>query len=479
MASVLKAITLGLAFTNLAQSVMGRGSGNAIANASSKETCKIDDKRLLSLFQQQNFDRTAFTRITSGCPDGINQKIDGFPILSQAVMTGKDAVIEAALDAGAQIDAQDREKHTALHHAAMRGYESAIKILRARGANEVIRSRHGGTYMDYLRFIQPFFNRIPLNQTLFSAHKNEQHTYEAKCWNKGVFFVYENVATPTRLIDLLRTRKQFKTLKIMQLIHLPPLHDFFLERYEAYKQNPPILSVRFVTNKDDGTPINPDIKICGTFAEHPIPKGSIIAEYTGELTDRPKGDSTYLWSDEPAVDAISYRSAAAMVNDAFPNAAVVNLTKNKKLTKGLDGLPIRKMLIALEDINAGDQITLNYGSADPIKYSRHVELRPKTLIKFIQDNSWESLIASFKKFNQNDLSLEEKLDIFSKGRQFAYISDTPYILRILLEGNIIKQSDIERFESAAEDTTVLQVTQYYMGLINSRIAAIKNEKDEL
>ena len=71
------------------------------------------------------------------------------------------------------------------------------------------------------------------------------------------------------------------------------------------------------------------------------------------------------------IDAMFYRSAAAMANNAFPNAAFEALKYNpqsdrsSQVIQGVDGLFDRSFIVATDDIAEGEQITLDYGHFSP------------------------------------------------------------------------------------------------------------------
>ena len=112
---------------------------------------------------------------------------------------------------------------------------------------------------------------------------------------------------------------------------------------------------------DADKPVDFGPSFCGVFAEEPIKKGFPIAEYVGQIfsTDSLRGpnvDMTYVWDDGlPPIDSIKFRSAGAMINHAFPNAVNNNLYAHEQ--KGVDGALNRRIITAINDIAAGEQIT--------------------------------------------------------------------------------------------------------------------------
>ncbi len=116
------------------------------------------------------------------------------------------------------------------------------------------------------------------------------------------------------------------------------------------------------THDDEGNALNLDT-FCGVKARELIKKGSIIAEYVGQMfsldEERYGEDADYQWGLWPRVDSKWFRSEGAMINHAFPNTEVSCPYANAKM--GLDGLLYRRFIVAANDIQPGDEIAIDYG----------------------------------------------------------------------------------------------------------------------
>jgi len=280
-------------------------------------------------------------------------------LLHLAGIADNSAAIEALHREGADLDARDFQGFTPLHHEAMQGDVESVADLISRGANPKSRYNMGGTFADLLRFNRPFREQNPalveLEQSLlkgipYSAHRVENHRVEDQCLGDSATLVYENVARPQFLVSLWK-EKPGKTV----ILH----NKLYKQQLKAFTQlinNPPPLTIRAIKIEGSGK------SICGVVAERAIKRGEIIAEYTGEMIDQLglDADRTYFWTNYPSIDSIKYRSAGSMINAGFPNIFVDDLRESGE-GKGFLGIPVRKVMIAYDDIAAGQQILYDYG----------------------------------------------------------------------------------------------------------------------
>ncbi len=386
--------------------------------------------------------------------------------------------MEALLQAGARIDAKDWKEYTALHHMALKGNTQAVSALLKRGAKPELRNAHGSTYADLLRFNAPFRkpdSNFVLNPALFSAHTVDRAAMEPSCLPKGVRISEEVVAKPEALFGMWSVQLQFEPFPGQKKFH----HFLLEEKYQPFKQKPPALRVAPVKFDDEKKPI--EESFCGLFADSPIKKGDIIAEYTGEMiTEEAKArlkNMEYLESDFPAIDSIKYRSPASMANDGFPNAGVLNWGFTDSDIKGIDGLPVRKILIAHEDIQPGEQIVINYGPGHLIKHSslNHIEMRRAAMREFFAKNSWEELISKIELYSSQ--SKEEHFTALIYQEKVNYLFDTPSELRWFLEEGLMTQKDIELIKESAKKSLV--ISQVYQKLLDLYERMRRGTRDEL
>lgn len=485
----------GLMFGVLAQQAMAAykydrypGIDKALHGASQVMSPGRDCKPAFFSTIYNNANVDAVNKAIKDCPQAINsQFFDAVYPLHLAVMGGKRDSIEPLLKAGEDINNQDFNGFTALHHEAMKGNTLGVKRLLKNGADPAIKNKFNGTYMDLLRMNRPFRTGkdvdYPLDPTLFSAHRDTDiHHLDPQCLSSKFEFVYENVARPNFMIDMWNgdTNPPPKEQIESMLPSLMKIHQSNNENYAKFKTNPPQLSIKPVLTDDTGKPIKGMKAPCGLFATHPIKRGEVIAEYAGELifdekADRLK-DKSYLWKDKdsPAIDARTYRSAAAMANDAFPNACVTGLQYDAKFQAGIDGLSHRKLMIALEDIAPGEQITINYAISDNTKHS-HIELKPGALEKFYKENPWKTLKSDLAKIDNADATIEDVLWGINIAGKMEYLFQTPEALPYLIEKGLLKKEDLVLLVPDTKNPAAKQVATYAL----ERAAGILYAKPEL
>ena len=381
-----------------------------------------------SLLAKAIWDNTGIETILTHlakCPD-VNSlyTTNKFTPMILASIQGNLPAMEALKEKGADLDAQDILGYSALHHAAMMGNEIGVQKLLDWQASPQSRTTLGATYMDFLRFNAPFRNgTIPLNPELFSAHTQDLAKFDPSCIPADAVTIDEMVATPEMLMAIYARE-----------IYLPDTgasstRETFLAPYYAFKKHPTKLSVKSVGDT------------CGLFAEQSIKKGEIVAEYVGQLTsygwDPLYKTDAYIWSDYPSIDAGPFRSAASMANEGFPNTAVTSL-RRFETKPGLDGLPNRKLLYALNDIEPGDEIRIDYGSQQDLKWDQNYQnFGFEELKEYLKSHSWSRLAEDFQVFDQ--FSIIDALGILHKVR---YILETPTVLPRLAKEGAIKRKDL-------------------------------------
>lgn len=356
--------------------------------------------------------------------------------------------------AGADIDAKDFQGYTSLHHMAMKGNVKGVKSLLKLGADETARTNYGATYMDFLRWNKPFresSSALPLNSVLFSAHQNDQNRFDSVCLPKNVQAVDEIVATPKALIDLWKATPENINQEDAAL-----LSNFWNDRYQEFKKNPPKLSVVPISTNDAGELLPLGQEFCGLIANGPIKKGQIIGEYTGEVitnSETKLRSETYLWSNPPPIDADQFRSPLSMANDGFPNVMIVPHEYDKQLNPGIDGLVVRKLAFAIDDIAAGEQITIDYGPMYELKWgTKHIEFKPQALRRFLQQNSWEKIFKSI--FYPSD---QEKVDIMGTSAKMDYLFQTPSSFEWAAKNGLVAKKDLNLIERIDKTTDFLEV----------------------
>ncbi|MBX9923289.1 MAG: hypothetical protein K2Y01_04180 [Rhabdochlamydiaceae bacterium] len=243
---------------------------------------------------------------------------------------------------------------------------------------------------------------------------------------------------------------EIETLKLMAP---EQFRSYFLNNYEIYKKNPPALAISTVTKNDNNKPLS--LNMCGMFAKEKISKGSIISEYTGEIKPDSYAnsffsqvDDTYLLGVHPVVDSIKYRSATSMSNHGFPNSQLLSLGKGD-LDQGLDGLPFRHVLVAIDDIAEGEEIIWNYGAHYPS--SGFSEPRPNGLEQFLKNTSWKEIIQALKEFGSTEIAKENLIDIFNKVYKFKYFVESPQAMKFAIEHKYLEKKHLRLLEKASNN----------------------------
>ncbi len=366
--------------------------------------------------------------------------------------------------AGADIDAKDIQGYTPLHHMAMKGNVNGVKSLLKLGADETARTNYGATYMDFLRWNEPFresSSALSLNPALFSAHQNDQNRFDPVCLPKTARAVDEIVATPKALINLWKATREDINQKNAAF-----LSNFWNDRYQEFKKNPPKLSVVPISANDAGEQLPLGKGFCSLIADEPIKKGQMIGEYTGEVitdSEKDRRSETYLWTNPPPIDADRFRSPIAMANDGFPNAYVTAHEYDKQLNPGVDGLVARKFVLALDDIAPGEQITIDYGATYKLKWgTEHVEFKPQSLRRFLQQNSWEKIIKSFFFPSLSKrASDEERVNLIASSVKMQYLFQTPSSFEWAAKKGLVTQKDLNLIETTDKKTNFLE--EYQLG----------------
>lgn len=420
------------------------------------------------------------------CTPYINEPLFDLKMtpLHLAAREGKADLIPPLVESGADTNSRDANRLTPLHQAAIRGHVHAVNALLKKGADGHLLSKFGGSYKDYLRMIAPFrqstvkVDPILSQNHSYSTHNHDKLAVEPLCLSKGVKTTSENVARPTALSLLMEIPyADYASLIEEYSQNLSPiLQKYSLDRYSAFKENPPALAISPVKFTDQGTAIPSEINMCGLFAQSFIPKGSIVAEYTGEMRAIKSGDDpTYIALGYPSIDSSKYRSAASMSNHGFPNACFTSLAKGN-FQEGLDGLPTRQFIIATQDIKEGDEIVWDYGNQYEA-IPNQIELRQQAMEQFLSTIPWKAILDGLKNYYSLELSVEKAIDHLDKVVKFLYIQNNPAALRYAIEKGFFTRKHLKLFQDAinAGDTNGLGVLKEFVKTAKSLL----NQKTEL
>lgn len=233
--------------------------------------------------------------------------------------------------------------------------------------------------------------------------------------------------TGAQWIDEMHLAEEVKPLTVNPPLAEKELMEFLLPLYESYKKIAPQLAIKCSTHP-------------GSFTLHtmePIPKGTIVTEYLGAWCPDSKERSSYRWG---PIDAKQYRNAGAMVEDGFPNLAAFYLYD-------IDQLPLRILFIALEDISAGDMLTIHYGMSHSVKINAHTEYRLEQMLAFFREHSIHhaiNLVRDLTSRKKKDLGWEQCLALENVTAKLHYLFQTPSAMVQFLLKN--RESADEIFE---------------------------------
>ncbi len=409
--------------------------------------------------------------------------------LHLAAMQENGEAMDGLLKAGAKIDPKDHRGFTPLHHLALKGNAMAASLLIERGADPTIRNDFNGTYADLLRFNEPFREVVAEwepDPSFFSAHRADRNTFAPSCLSPAVRKTGELVTVKKTDEVVAKPEALFEAWGIKLRGNDDPqmkrfFHFILDEKYEKFKEMPPALDVRSAAVETGGKPI----QLCGLFAKDPIRKGEIIAEYTGEMITARKReslqailDTEYLEKAPPSIDAIEYRSPASMANDAFPNAMVISWDSGNMDVEGIDGLLGRKLLVALEDIEPGEQIAINYGVGHTIKLhtSNHVELRNEAVRTFLKE-PWEEILRKVEN-GDSASTAEEYFESLVYREKVQYLFNTYSTFKELIDTGAIKQKDLSLIRKKMKTSPTL-TSLIYLRILDAAEDRLKNKAKEL
>lgn len=211
------------------------------------------------------------------------------------------------------------------------------------------------------------------------------------------------------------------------------LMELLLPKYREFKKSPPSLFIRLGAGPGRHS----------VHALKKIPKGSVVLEYKGEWTPLAKKSSPYRWG---PIDALNYRNYGGLVEDGFPNVGAFHLYD-------VEGIPLRILFIALEDIEAEEILTINYGMNHSVKMSYHHEYRLDQMTSFFSDNSIEQIynhIHALKVFSPLELVWDRTIELENLTTKIRYLYHTPGALFLLLNKKILQKSDVFQFFNEAE-----------------------------
>lgn len=439
---------------------------------------------------------TAIAKAIDACKDTLNNQFTFLKLSPThlAAIKGDHGAIEYLHSANANVDLPDLLGYTPLHHSAMKGDLKGVSTLLRLGAGPEHKNGIKGTYMDLLRFNAPFREQsdMPLDSKLFSAHVKDELKIDLKCLPPGVKYIQENVARPETLIAMWERRSK----EVHDEGFKDPSNffkEFLTKKYQEFKDSPPHLVIAPIVTNDAGKKVTTQGSFCGLFANDPIKKGAIIGEYVGEIipNEYTKEDEPLIFYDNAtSITSKNYPSAISATNNAFPNAFLD--TKFKQCgTSGMDGLPLRMFIRALEDIAPGQEIAMNYG-LDPVWWNKWrnqhqiVQLRPEAFREFLEENSWnkilhKSITVVEDRLLEKSITDKHYLETINSFEKFVSILPVTPRLTAFKEG-LITGDDLEvilTYLDASKSQGAIALNNYVTAALDIGSIKLEVDKEEL
>jgi hypothetical protein len=220
--------------------------------------------------------------------------------------------------------------------------------------------------------------------------------------------------------------------------YTPSENDWELMRYlrpmyKAYLKNMPPLFIQ------EGVSVGRH----SLHALEPIKKGTVITEYLGEWDPTSTTPSSYRWG---PIDGLHYRNFGGMADDGFPNMGAFHLYN-------MNDIPLRIIFVALEDIAAGEMLTINYGMKHSVKILYHDEYASARMHKFFATNSIEKCILRIQELlprKRSELGWARCIELEGLTAKLQYLYNTPSAIINLLQHRILSTADIFTCYNRAE-----------------------------
>lgn len=250
--------------------------------------------------------------------------------LQACVIMNDILMVEILLDLGVDPCKQDSSAWTALHHAALKGNQAMLSLLKsyAKGKkSEAYRTPCGKNYLDMQRLLQR--TRPDSNAAVFK-YFDETHNRvlvgDAQKFFEltGAYFVNESMIRPDYLMECWEKPYQDDSQRSLYR----RLTQHVESSFNTYKNNPPPLYMKKT------------LMGWGVFTERNIQAGELVLHYAGEAKGGP-AQSAYCAG---GIDGKDYRNLGPQVNDGIPSLVPIYAQ--------VDGLPKTVVYVALGDIKA-------------------------------------------------------------------------------------------------------------------------------
>lgn len=292
-----------------------------------------------------------------------------------AAISGNMEAGEALINAGADPNAQDIRGWTALHHAALSGHEAMIRFLQVRGICSELCTLSGATYQNIIRLTQHHPLTGP-TRILWRGEKGDLSPLSCEEFRKltSAEYIEENLVSRKFLLDDWRC-------PIERNCEWSFSHEF-KPACLSFLKNQPRHILAEVSHDSQGRKLPFKIGL-GLFAERDYAAKEIIGEYVGVQEDHDVENAYVL----ERINSLKYRNGMAQINDGFNNVILLVL-------HDVEGLPKRRIFVAVEPIRKGDQFCWNYGMHS-LKHLPYTELRAKEARDFIKRERIDDLMRAF------------------------------------------------------------------------------------
>lgn len=294
----------------------------------------------------------------------------GLTPLHIAIITRNFKAVKLLCRNGADINKLDVQGWSPLHHAATLCSQKFFQLLCDQGADKTQKNLLNGTPENLRQMVTaadlpseeiaiPFViekKQTKINGNVFKCLTNATFIKEVSMTSD---MLYRKWTDLTRKVEIHPDIKPF-------------MPDVWLKDYYRLLENPVKLFLQEARDPQTGKSVG-----LGVFAGNKISKGKLFCEYLGKIVDdgTEEKDTTYLLRN---IQSLNYRNLGPMINDGFPNAVMIGLDS-------INGMEKRSVLIALEDINPGEEIFWDYGASD-LKIYEHRELNMEAARKFFKQH---------------------------------------------------------------------------------------------
>ncbi|WP_068471216.1 ankyrin repeat domain-containing protein [Candidatus Protochlamydia phocaeensis] len=346
---------------------------------------------------------------------------------------------------------QDRHGWTALHHAVVGGHKK-IKNLLLKAYPELadVKDSNGLTAQDLEKRLT-----LPSPSSLsFKYKKSKESPVTVK---SGEFFQQQTGAaltdrlvsspdvlvkkwrpvssppTDSSFIDLLQKALSFSSPSSLPLpssqtstAPLDPIHQYFSECYPLFKQMPPPVYMSPISKGEHGL-----------FAEEDIPPYVIIADYLGqEIIPSIHEDDSYVLK---SINAKTIRNLGPLINDGFPNVetcSIIDPNTREKVT----------IIYTTRQIAAGEQFLMHYGPQHSIKLKAHQEFALDELRQAFRETSlterYQQLVKLITEMDKNHL--QDNLELETARLKLSYLFHTPSAFLTLIYEGIISIDKVDQ-----------------------------------